>query len=89
MATLLVFAFVIAEILTDRRAQALLIVTAVAFFVSFIVIQKLKAILLEPGAYFIEHTTYNRRGMLFYNEYMFQALFENSASLMRLALAVM
>ena len=36
MATLLAFALVIAEILSDRRAQALLIATAAALFVSFV-----------------------------------------------------
>jgi len=58
MATLLVFAFVIAEILTDRRAQALLIVTAVAFFVSFIVTQKPKASQLARAGC-IRHRAHN------------------------------
>ena len=66
MATLLAFAFVIAEILFDRRSQALLIATAVALFVSFIMTQKPKASWREPAAYVVEHTTCDRREILFY-----------------------
>jgi hypothetical protein len=66
MATLLAFAFVISEILYDQRAQALLIATAVALFVSFIMTQKPKAGWREPSAYVIEHTTCDRREILFY-----------------------
>jgi hypothetical protein len=66
MATLLAFAFVIAEILSDRRAQAFLIATAVALFVSFIMTQKPKASWREPAAYVIEHSACDRREILFY-----------------------
>jgi hypothetical protein len=69
IATLLAFAFVIAEILPDRRAQALLIATAVALFVSFMVTQKPKASWREPAAYVIEHTTCDRREILFYSRW--------------------
>jgi hypothetical protein len=65
-ATLLAFAFVIAEILPDRRAQALLIGTAVALFVSFIMTQKPRASWREPAAYVIDHTTCDQREILFY-----------------------
>jgi hypothetical protein len=66
MATLLGFAFVIAEILPDWRAQALLIATALALFVSFIMTQKPRASWREPAAYVLEHTTCDRREILFY-----------------------
>jgi hypothetical protein len=65
-ATLLAFAVVIAEILSNRRAQTLLIATAVALFVSFIMTQKPKASWREPAAYVAEHTTCDRREILFY-----------------------
>jgi hypothetical protein len=64
--TLLAFAFVIAEILPDRRAQALVIATAASLFVSFVMTQKPKASWREPAAYVIEHTTCDRREILFY-----------------------
>jgi hypothetical protein len=66
MATLLAFAVVIAEILSDRRAQTLLIVTAVALFVSLIITQKPNASWREPAHYVLEHTTCERREILFY-----------------------
>jgi hypothetical protein len=66
MATLLLFTLVIAEILSDRRAQALLIATAATLFVSFVMTQKPKASWREPAAYIIDHTTCDRREILFY-----------------------
>jgi hypothetical protein len=66
MATLLAFAFVMAEILPDWRAQVLLIATALALFVSFIMTQKSRASWREPVEYVLEHTTCNRREILFY-----------------------
>jgi len=66
MATLLAFAFVIAEIVPDWRAQTVLIGTAVALFVSFIMTQKPKASWREPAAYVTDHTTCDRREILFY-----------------------
>jgi uncharacterized membrane protein len=69
MATLLAFAFVIAEILSDPQAQRLLIATAVALFVSFVITQKPKASWREPAAYVIEHTTCDRREILFYTRF--------------------
>src|SRR5262249_41048408 len=69
MATLMAFAFIIAEILRDWRAQASLIVTGLALFVSFIMAQKPKASWREPAAYVLEHTTCDRREILFYRRY--------------------
>lgn len=69
MATLLAFALVIAEILSDRRAQALLIATAAALFVSFIVTQTPKSSWREPAAYVVEHTNCDRREILAYPQY--------------------
>jgi mannosyltransferase len=66
MATLLGFALVIVEILSDRRAQALLIATAVALFVSFILTEKPKASWREPAAYVIKNTRCDRREILVY-----------------------
>jgi hypothetical protein len=66
VATLLAFAFVIAEILSDPRAQVLLIATAIALFVSFMMTEKPKASWREPAAYVIEHTTCDQREILFY-----------------------
>jgi hypothetical protein len=66
IATLLAFSLVIAEILFDRRAQGLLIATAAALFVSFIMTEKPKASWREPAAYVIEHTRCDRREILVY-----------------------
>ena len=68
MATLLGFALVIVEILSDRRAQALLIATAVALFVSFILTEKPKASWREPAAYVIKNTRCDRREILVYSQ---------------------
>jgi hypothetical protein len=67
MATLLAFALVISEILNDRRAQALLIATAVTLFVSFIMTQKPRPSWREPAAYIIDQTRCERREILFYS----------------------
>jgi uncharacterized membrane protein len=67
IATLLAFSLVIAEILSDRRAQALLVATAATLFVSFIITQKPKASWREPSAYVIEHTRCERREILVYD----------------------
>lgn len=69
VAILLAFAFIIPEILSDWRAQALLIATAVALFVSFVITQKPKASWREPAAYVLEHTTCDRREILFYRRF--------------------
>ena len=66
MATLLAFALVISEILNDWRAQALLIATAATLFASFIMTQQPKQSWREPAAYIIDHTTCERREILFY-----------------------
>jgi uncharacterized membrane protein len=66
MATLLAFALVISEILIDRRAQVLLTATAASLFVSFIMTQNPKRSWREPAAYIIDHTTCDRREILFY-----------------------
>jgi hypothetical protein len=66
MATLLAFALVIVEILSDPRAQALLIGTAVALFISFILTQKPKASWREPAAYVRDNTRCDRREILVY-----------------------
>jgi uncharacterized membrane protein len=66
MATLLAFTLVIAEILSDRRAQALLITTAATLFVSFIMTETPKSSWREPAAYVLKHTNCDRREILFY-----------------------
>ena len=67
-ATLLGSALVIVEILSDRRAQALLVATAVALFVSFILTEKPKASWREPAAYVIKNTRCERREILVYDQ---------------------
>jgi hypothetical protein len=67
MATLLAFTLVIAEVLYDRRAQILLIATAGTLFVSFILTQAPKASWREPATYIKDHTTCDRREILFYS----------------------
>jgi hypothetical protein len=74
IATLLAFSLVIAEIVFDRRAQALLIATSVALFVSFIITEKPKSSWREPAAYVIEHTTCERREILAYPPYVADVL---------------
>jgi hypothetical protein len=66
IATLLTFALVISQLISDRRAQALLIATAATLFVSFIITEKPKASWREPAAYVIEHTRCDRREILLY-----------------------
>ncbi len=67
VAMLLAFSLVIAELLFDRRAQALFIATAIALFVSFILTEKPKASWREPAAYVIKHTRCDRREILVYD----------------------
>jgi uncharacterized membrane protein len=66
MATQLAFALVIAEILSDWRAQALLIITAATLFVSFPMTETPKGSWREPAAYVLNHTNCDRREILFY-----------------------
>src|SRR5262249_44018864 len=69
-ATLLAFTLLIAEILSDRRAQALLIATAGTLFISFIMTEKPKGSWREPAAYVIKHTKCDRREILAYPPYV-------------------
>jgi hypothetical protein len=66
MATLLAFALVLVKILSEPRARALLIGTAVVLFMSFILTEKPKASWREPAAYVIENTRCDRREILVY-----------------------
>jgi hypothetical protein len=70
IATLLAFSLIISEILSDRRAQALLIATSVALFVSFIITEKPKSSWREPAAYVSKHTRCERREILAYPQYV-------------------
>jgi hypothetical protein len=56
------------EILSDRRAQALLIATAVALFVSFILTENPKASWRELAAYVIKNTRCDRCEILVYSQ---------------------
>jgi hypothetical protein len=67
IATLLAFSLVIGEIVFDWRAQALLITTAIALFVSFIITEKPRGSWREPAAYVSEHTECDRREILVYS----------------------
>ena len=70
IATLLAFSLIISEILSDRRAQALLIATSVALFFSFIITEKPKSSWREPTAYVSKHTRCERREILAYPQYV-------------------